>query len=51
MGRRDVDHPASFYRAIDSRGKCANPRGGFRRVEINEGASCKDWEAFGRGGR
>ena len=48
-GRRDVEHTASFYRAIDSRGKCANPRGGFRRAEMNEGASCKDWEAFGGG--
>jgi|GEM_PF-546301 hypothetical protein len=51
MGRRDIKHTASFYQAIDSRGKCANPRGGFRRAEMNGGASCKDWATFDGVGR
>ncbi len=51
MGRRDIKHTASFYQAIDSRSKCANPRGGFRRAEMNGGASCKDWATFDGVGR
>lgn len=46
LGQRKVDFTASFFEAVDDKGPCAAPHGGFRGAEMYEGSSCWDWEAF-----
>lgn len=45
-GRRDIEFTGSFYEALEEKGKCFAPQGGFRGVEMGEGSSCSDWESY-----
>lgn len=48
-GERDIDFTATIFDAKSPEGKCHNPRSGFNRLDMNEAASCAEWESFSGG--
>lgn len=45
-GRRKIDFMAYFFEAKEESGECAGPLGSFRGIEMGEGSSCCEWEAY-----
>lgn len=46
-GIRTIDFSASFFETdYNASGECNGPMGSFRGVEMGNGSSCMEWEAF-----